>query len=114
VKYLMIHCVDEKELNPDEVTPPELEEILAAWVQRWKDRGVLLDGSRLRSTSDATTVRVRGDEVLIADGPFAETREQVAGYDLIECANLDEALEVASEHPTALIGTIEVRPLWVG
>jgi hypothetical protein len=75
-------------------------------------RGVLLDGSRLRPTSDATTVRVRGDEVLIADGPFAETREQIAGYDLIDCANLDEALEVASEHPTTLIGTIEVRPLW--
>ena len=114
MKYLMIHCVDETDLNPDEVTPPDLEEILAAWVKRWQDRGVLLDGSRLRPTSDATTVRVRGDEVLIADGPFAETREQVAGYDLIECADLDEALEVAAEHPTALIGTIEVRPLWAG
>jgi hypothetical protein len=114
VKYLMIHCVDEKDLDPDEVTPPELEETLAAWVERMTARGVLLDGSRLRPTSDATTVRVRGDEVLIADGPFAETREQVAGYDLIECANLDEALEVAGQHPTALIGTIEVRPLWAG
>ena len=46
------------------------------------------------------------------DGPFAETKEQVAGYDVIECADLDEAIEIASKHPVAGIGTVEVRPLW--
>jgi hypothetical protein len=55
---------------------------------------------------------MRNDEVLIADGPFAETKEQIGGYDVIECANLDEAIAVAAEHPTARIGTIEVRPFW--
>jgi hypothetical protein len=114
MRYLMIHCVDEKRLDPDEVTPPDLAESLAAWVERMTARGVLLDGSRLQPVSDATTLRVRGGEVLLTDGPFAETREQVAGYDIIECADLDEALEVASQHPTALVGSIEVRPFWTG
>jgi hypothetical protein len=55
---------------------------------------------------------VREDEVLLSDGPFAETKEQMAGYDLIECADLDEAIEVASKHPMAKLGSIEVRPVW--
>jgi hypothetical protein len=62
--------------------------------------------------SDGTTVRVRDKEVLIADGPFAETKEQIAGYDILECADLDEAIEVASKHPVAPFGVIEVRPFW--
>src|SRR5262245_57530838 len=114
MKYLMIHCVDEQHLDPERAVPAEIEETLAAWVERMTARGILLDGSRLQPVSDATTVRVRAGETLIADGPFAETREQVAGYDVVECANLDEALEVAAEHPTALFGTIEVRPFWAG
>jgi hypothetical protein len=57
-------------------------------------------------------VRVRESEVLLADGPFAETKEQVAGFDIIECADLDQALEVAAKHPVAKFGTIEVRPFW--
>jgi hypothetical protein len=66
----------------------------------------------LRPAEDATTVRVREEEVLLSDGPFAETKEQMAGYDIIECENLDEAIEVASRHPVARFGSIEVRPLW--
>jgi len=66
----------------------------------------------LRPGSDATTVRVREEEVLLSDGPFAETKEQIAGYGIIECENLDEAIEVASRHPVARFGSIEVRPLW--
>jgi hypothetical protein len=66
----------------------------------------------LRPAEDATTVRVREEEVLLSDGPFAETKEQIAGYDIIECENLDEAIEVASRHPVARFGSIEVRPLW--
>jgi hypothetical protein len=76
------------------------------------DRGVRQFGSRLRPVSDATTVQVRDGEVLLADGPFAETKEQIGGFDLIECKDLDAAIEVASKHPGAKFGTIEVRPLW--
>jgi hypothetical protein len=111
MEYMLIHCVDESlELSADEVT--EVEASLAAWIEDTVGRGVNLHGSRLQPTSDATTVRMRDGEVLIADGPFAETKEQIGGYDVIECANLDEAIEVAAGHPTARIGTIEVRPFW--
>ena len=61
---------------------------------------------------DATTVRVRDGEVMVIDGPYAETKEQMAGFDIIECADLDEAIEVASKHPMARGGMIEVRPFW--
>jgi hypothetical protein len=57
-------------------------------------------------------VRVRDGEALVSDGPFAETKEQILGYDLIECGDLDQAIEVAVKHPVARFGTIEVRPLW--
>jgi Uncharacterized protein conserved in bacteria len=75
-------------------------------------RGVLQGGARLRASTDATTVRVRDGETLTADGPFAETAEQIGGYYLVECSNLDEAIEVAAKIPGARFGSIEVRPLW--
>jgi hypothetical protein len=68
--------------------------------------------SRLRLCSDATTVRVRDGELLGSDGPFAETKEQMGGFDIIECPSLDEAVEIAAIHPAAASGAIEVRPLW--
>jgi hypothetical protein len=99
-------CVDESvEVSPEESLP-------TAWVQEMDARGVRKFGSRLRPVSDATTVQVRGGEVLLSDGPFAETKEQIGGFDLLECEDLDEAIEVASKHPGAKFGTIEVRPLW--
>ena len=61
---------------------------------------------------DATTVRVRDGDVVIADGPFAETKEQIGGFYLVDCTDLDEAIEVASKIPGAQYGTIEVRPVW--
>ena len=112
MKYLLIHCVTEPAAGPED--DPAIASSLAAWVEEMTARGVLVDGDRLRPASDATTVRVRRDEVLIADGPFAETKEQVAGYDVIDCADLDEAVDVASRHPTARLGTIEVRPFLTG
>lgn len=60
---------------------------------------------------DATTIRVLQGDVVIADGPFAETKEHIAGFDILECADLDEAIEVASKHPVARFGTLELRPL---
>ena len=58
----------------------------------------------------ATTIRVRDGELLVSDGPFAETKEVIAGYDLLECADLDEAIEVARTHPMARAGRLELRP----
>ena len=83
----------------------------ASGSRRWA-AGVLQGGERLRLTSDATTVQVRDGKVLTADGPFAETKEQVAGYYLVECRDVDEAIEVASKIPGASSGSIEVRPIW--
>jgi hypothetical protein len=60
---------------------------------------------------DARTIRRRNGKVIVTDGPFAETKEWIAGFDLLECANLDEAIEVASQHPMARFGRLELRPL---
>ena len=75
-------------------------------------RGVLQGGERLHMTTDATTVRVRDGEVLTSDGPFAETKEQIGGFYLVDCKDLDEAIEVAAKIPGARLGSIEVRPIW--
>jgi hypothetical protein len=85
-----------------------------AWVNEMDGRHVRLEGHELAGIEDATTVRVRDDEVLITDGPFAETKELIAGFDIIECADLDEAIEVASKHPMARFGFVEVRPFSQG
>src|SRR6516165_53310 len=77
------------------------------WVKTMADRGVLQGGERLRPASDATTVRVRNAEVLSTDGPFAETKEQLGGYFLVDCKDLDEAIEVAAKLPGARAGSIE-------
>jgi hypothetical protein len=111
VKYMLIHCVAESEDLP-EGGKPEAEGDLQAWLDEMEGRGVLETGDRLRPTSEATTVRLRNGETLVLDGPFAETKEQVAGFDIIDCADLDEAIEIASKHPCAGLGTVEVRPLW--
>jgi hypothetical protein len=115
MRYLMIHCVDESAVNwwDDGPTDPESDEearAVEAWDAEMKARGILVGGGFLQPTSAATTVRVRDGEVLVSDGPFAETKEQIAGFAVLECADLDEAIEVSSRHPTALVGTFELRP----
>jgi hypothetical protein len=106
MRYMLLICVDESvEVSAEESSAQP-------WVDEMQRRGVRRDGSRLRPVSDATTVRLQGGEVVLSDGPFAETKEQIAGYDVIECEDLDEALEIASKHPVATFGTIEVRPFW--
>jgi hypothetical protein len=106
MRYVLFVCGDES----IEVSPEESD--AEPWVQEMDGRGVRRFGSRLRPVRDATTVRLRDGEVVVSDGPFAETKEQVGGFDLIECEDLDEAIEVASKHPVARFGTIELRPLW--
>jgi hypothetical protein len=103
VRYMLLICASEG-VEVGEVDPIE------PWLEFVGARRV--DGSRLRPVGDATTVRVRSGDVLLSDGPFAETKEQVAGYDVVECADLDEAVEIARRHPVAKFGTVEVRPFW--
>ena len=106
MKYMMFVCTD-TEPETDESRVPDIH----AWVAENDAKGRRLDGSVLAPASSATTVRVRGGELLISDGPFAETKEVIAGYDIIECAVLDEAIEVARAHPMAFGGRIELRAL---
>lgn len=108
MKYLLMICDEPNE--PVEISPEEHDP--RPWVAEMDARGIRLFGDRLRAPSDATTVRVRNGEVLLTDGPYAETKEQMGGFDVIECADLDEAIEVASKHPMARAGMIEVRPFW--
>jgi hypothetical protein len=109
----MLHCIDESKVSHEAaIADPEVYRAIDAWDAEMEERGVLVGGARLRTISHATTVRTRNGEVLISDGPFAETKEQIAGYTVIECADLDEAIEVASRHPTAKLGTFELRPFW--
>lgn len=107
MEYLFFVCTD-PEAEPYD---PELDTI-GAWVAEMRGRGIARHGNRLRPPQDATTVRRRGDRLLVTDGPFAETREQIAGYDVVECADLDEAIEVAAKHPMSRFGRIEIRPVW--
>jgi hypothetical protein len=84
-----------------------------AFAEEMRQRGVgLLGGGALEATGHSATVQVSGQQVLVADGPFAETKEQVGGYQLIECASRDDALYAAARHPLARSGVlVEVRPL---
>lgn len=94
-----------------------MEEILAdpahqAYGEEIARRGAVSGGARLRPVADATTVRVRDGETLVSDGPFAETKDFVGGIDIIECADLDDAIAIAAKHPYAGRGCVEVRPVW--
>ena len=95
-------------------SPEEIGQVMAAYEAFGRaaaEAGVLVGGEGLQPTSTATTVRVRDGETLTTDGPFAETREQLAGFYLVECADLDEAIGWAGKIPGAAIGSVEVRPV---
>jgi hypothetical protein len=113
MRYLLMICNDEKAYEA--LSPEESKANLAgyqAWVEEMGKRGALQGGERLRPTTDATTVQVRDGEVLTSDGPFAETKEQIGGYFVVDCKDLDEAIDAASKLPGAEHGTVEVRPIW--
>ena|SRR2546425_11168052 len=88
-----------------------LFEEYGAFSQELRDKGVMAGGSQLQPSQSATTVRVRDGEQLATDGPFAETKEQLGGYYIVDVETLDEALEWAGKIPSARLGSIEVRPL---
>jgi hypothetical protein len=83
----------------------------AQYAHKLNEKGQYLAASPLQSVSTATSVKVRGGKRLVTDGPFAETREQLGGYFLIDAANQDEAIEIAGNIPGARLGTVEIRPL---
>ena len=114
MRYMMLIYTKETESGP---TPEEAAQIKAAHytvIQEATRKGVFQGAEPLAPTTTATTVRVQNGKSLITDGPFAETKEQLAGYYILDCENLDEAIEWAAKIPTACKGgegCIEVRPL---
>jgi len=111
MKYMLMFWVDESaETTQDE----DVTTLIAvkSWVEKMAEQGVRRHGGALRSVREGRIVRIRDDELLVSDGPFAETKEQVGGYDVIECADLDAAIQVAAAHPLARAATVEVRPFW--
>jgi hypothetical protein len=118
VKYLLFVCWESERMNaqeePDPSAPPQAEEESFPWLDDLRARSAWLIGDQLAPPRRARSVRVRDGKTLVTDGPFAETKEAVGGFDVIECGSLEEAVEIAAAHPVAQIGTIEVRPLWGG
>lgn len=113
MRYMMLVYTQET----GEATADERAQVFAGHVavqQETARRGILRSAEPLQTTASATTVRVQGGKVLITDGPFAETKEQLAGYYILDCADLDEALEWAAKIPSACggaSGCVEVRPI---
>ncbi len=95
--------------------PDEMAAEFAAYdvfTRETRDRGQFIAGEALEPTSTATSVRVQDGRTVVTDGPFAETKEALGGFYLLECKDLDEAIEMAAKIPAAKRGTIEVRPIW--
>ncbi len=113
MKYLCLIYQDESVTQT--LPKAEAEKIhgeYLAFTDEIKKSGGLLGSNRLQPTQTATTVRVRNGEVTVTDGPFAETKEQLGGYYLIETRDFNEAIQIAPKIPSAHFGSIEVRPVW--
>ncbi|WP_323846463.1 YciI family protein [Microbulbifer magnicolonia] len=109
VKYLCLVYSDEEKLHSLPDSPADTE--CQAYAESVASSGRMLAAEALEPVSSATTVRMRGDRVTITDGPFAETKEQLAGFYLVDANDLDEALEIAAGIPAARVGSVEVRPV---
>jgi hypothetical protein len=109
MKYLLLMYANESEA-PEDMTG--MYEAWATYMKEANTAGVMVSNGGVAPGSSATTLRVRAGQSLITDGPFAETHEQLGGYSLIECENLDEAIRWAEKIPTAKYGSVEIRPLW--
>jgi hypothetical protein len=114
MKYMLLVCWDADRMNADqEPKPGEAgDDESFPWLDDLQARGQWVTGDRLAPPRRARAVRVRGGKKVVTDGPFAETKELVGGFDIIEAGSLDEAVEIAAAHPVAEIGTVEVRPFW--
>jgi hypothetical protein len=112
MRYLLIIYNDESRWA--NATPEDVQQVMAAYNafgDAAREAGVMIGGEGLQPTGTATTVRVRDNETLATDGPFAETREQLGGYYLLDCRDLDDAIGWAARIPDAATGSIEVRPV---
>ncbi len=110
MKYVLLICDDEKVSPTNEEL--DADPVHQAWAADLERRGAEVVGARLRPIVDATTVRVRDGETLVSDGPYAETKDFVGGFVIVECPNLDDAIAIAAGHPYAQWGGIEIRPVW--
>jgi hypothetical protein len=108
---LLIYTEEPTEAPPDDIAAAEMQ-AYNAFTEDIRRRGLFLAGEALHPTSTATTVRVADGEVIATDGPFAETKEALGGFYLVEARDLDEAIELAARIPAAKRGSIEVRPIW--
>lgn len=108
MKFLMLVSLDPSRDQGDEDLTGTLE--VEDWVTKYDDAGVRLVGNQVRMAEDATSVTRRQGKLLVTDGPYAESREWIVGFDVLECADLDEAIKVASEHPMSVGGRLELRP----
>ena len=113
MRYLLMIHGDESKMNsvPADAAS-QMTKDHGAYAQALVKAGVMQGGERLRPTSDATSVRVRNGKTEVLNGPYADTKEQLAGYYLIEVPDLDSALTWAARCPGASTGTMEVRPIW--
>jgi hypothetical protein len=114
MKYMLLMYASET-VAP-KFTADEIKAVQQDWFTYMKEAGaagVLLDNNGLTPVSTATTVRVRSDKTLTTDGPFAETHEQLAGYSILNCKDLDEAISWAAKTPMAKYGSVEIRPLFM-
>lgn len=107
MKFLMLVATDTK---PD--TAPEKPGDIEVWFNAVSAKGSWVTGDRLRPVSEAKTVRVRDGKRLVEDGPFTASQEKLVGFDILECASLEEAIEIAAQHPMARAGRIEIRAIW--
>lgn len=117
MKYLLLVCWDAEQINAEPEPEPgtsNADDEGFPWLNELRDRGAWIIGDRLAGPRRGRSVRRRAGKVNVTDGPFVETKEAIGGFDLIEADSLDEAVEIASRHPVAEVGTIEVRPLWGG
>ena len=109
MKYLMFVATGpDRPTDVDETGTVPIEE----WVEKNDAAGTRLLGERLRPAEQAVVVRRRGGKVSVTEGPFAETHEWIVGFDVLECADLDEAIEIAAAHPMAASGRLELRAFW--
>ena len=112
MKYLCLVMVDEQKLAAMSGEDAKiLDDVSLDYANMLDERGQLLSTYALQSTQAATTVRVRSGNVLVTDGPFAESNEQVGGYLLIEASDLNEAIAIAAKQPGAVLGGVEIRPV---
>ena len=110
MKYMMFVVADPAAAAGAEPSGEDLT--IEQWLADVGSRGKRITGAALRPASEATTVRINHGQVLVTDGPFSETKEWIAGFDILECEDLDEAIAIAARHPQANGGKLELRPFW--